>query len=197
MNIRAIAALHQHCTRLWHISEPRAFGQGFLSLVVQNHLENFQLWHAEDAARRDDLGAEAVRQAKRAIDGYNQQRNDLIEQMDLWLIQELRPAQSGCSFNSETPGMIIDRLSILALKVFHMQEETIRKDATDEHKARCSEKLDRLHQQRADLLQALAELAAAVRQGDRSFHVYRQFKMYNDAELNPQLRAASSREGAV
>jgi hypothetical protein len=182
-----IAARQTELTARWHEVEPASGGEGFLELVEENHLRNFQLWHEEDIARRDDLGSERVHQAKRAIDRYNQERNNFIEEMDKALVAALRPAESGLPKNSETPGMIIDRLSILALKEFHMREETERTDASGEHKAKCGEKLARIELQRGDLIQCLRELLDDVASGRRTFAVYYQFKMYNDPSLNPQL----------
>jgi hypothetical protein len=186
-----ITSLQTRLTALWHEIEPCAGSEGFDHLVQQNHYFNFMLWHEEDIARRDDLGSERVHQAKRAIDHYNQQRNNFIEEMDKVLVADLQPAESGCPKNSETPGMIIDRLSILALKEFHMREETQRADATDEHRGKCAEKLARITLQRSDLTQSLTELIDAIIVRTRSFAVYYQFKMYNDPALNPQLYGGS------
>jgi hypothetical protein len=208
-----IAALQTELTALWHQEIPAADDEGFrvvslsfsfptedaplpagkefLQLVAENHLRNFELWHEEDVARRDDLGSERVHQAKRAIDRYNQQRNNFIEEMDKLLVASLQPAESGCPKNSETPGMIIDRLSILALKEFHMREETVRTEVSDAHRATCSEKLARIVLQRGDLTQSLAELLDDVAARRRTFAVYYQFKMYNDPALNPQLYGAA------
>ena len=186
-----IISLQQDRTALWHEAEPHSLLEGFAGLAERNHLQNFCLWHEEDVARRDDLGAERVRRAKRAIDGYNQRRNDLIEQMDRWFVEALQPRESGCSFNSETPGMMIDRLSILALKQYHMQEEVDRTDATAEHREKCDRKLTVIRRQMTHLSTALTELLQQTQAGTRSFRVYYQFKMYNDAELNPELRKAS------
>jgi len=188
MDIVEITQLQRRLTASWHQVGPNAQLNGLNGLVERNHLENFSLWHEEDVARRDDLGAERVQQAKRTIDRHNQRRNDLVEKMDLWLVSELKPAASGCSFNSETPGMMIDRLSILALKEFHMNEEVERNDASEEHRSKCQTKLNVIRRQIADLSGALAELLFAIDEGTRSFRVYYQFKMYNDKELNPQLR---------
>jgi hypothetical protein len=182
-----IADLQSALTARWHEETPAATGDGFLRLVQENHLRNFQLWHEEDIARRDDLGSERVHQAKRAIDLFNQERNNFIEEMDKALVAALQPAESGVPKNSETPGMMIDRLSILALKEFHMREETERDDASEEHRAKCAEKLARIRLQRADLTQCLAELLDDVVARTRTFAVYYQFKMYNDPALNPQL----------
>lgn len=193
----AIAEQQTRLTALWHAETPAAAGEGFAGLVSQNHLRNFQLWHEEDVARRNDLGFERVFQAKRAIDKYNQERNNFIEEMDKVLVATLQPAESGCPRNSETPGMIIDRLSILALKEYHMHEETVRTDASAAHKETCSAKLARIVRQRSDLTQSLAELLADVAARRRTFAVYYQFKMYNDPALNPQLyRNAAAAGGA-
>lgn len=186
-----IARLQADLTATWHETPPAAAGEGFLRLVRENHQRNFELWHEEDIARRDDLGSGRIHQAKRAIDRFNQERNNFIEEMDKALVAELKPVESGCPKNSETPGMIIDRLSILALKEFHMREETLRTDVDDEHRANCSAKLARIRHQRADLTQSLAELVEAVKAGTRTFAVYYQFKMYNDPALNPQLYGAA------
>jgi len=193
----ALAALQTRLTADWHATPPVAAGDGFERLVAENHLRNFCLWHEEDIARRDDLGFEAVYRAKRAIDRFNQERNNFIEEMDKAIVAQLQPATEGCPRNSETPGMILDRLSILALKEYHMHEETVRTDASAEHRAKCAEKLARICQQRSDLIAALDELLADVIARRRTFSVYYQFKMYNDPALNPQLyRHAAKPSGA-
>lgn len=182
-----IATRQTTLTGRWHQVAPAAEGEGFSRLVEENHLRNFSLWHEEDVARRDDLGSEAVHRAKRNIDRFNQERNNFAEEMDKALVAALKPRESGCPRNSETPGMIIDRLSILALKEYHMHEEAVRTDASAEHRAKCGEKLARIRRQRDDLTACLAELLADVAAGRRTFSVYFQFKMYNDPALNPQL----------
>ena len=187
-----IAALQTALTARWHEGLPRAEGEGLIFLVQQNHLRNFQLWHEEDVARRDDLGFEAIYRAKRNIDRFNQERNNFVEEMDQAIVAILQPPTSGCPRNSETPGMMIDRLSILALKEFHMHEETARPDVSPEHRQKCGEKLARIRVQRADLASCLDILLAEVVARRRTFSVYFQFKMYNDPALNPQLYRNSS-----
>lgn len=182
-----LATLQTQLTAAWHAAPPAAAGEGFDRLVAENHLRNFQLWHEEDVARRDDLGFESVYRAKRAIDRFNQERNNFVEEMDQAIVAALQPPEHGCPRNSETPGMIIDRLSILALKEYHMHEETVRTDAAPEHREKCSAKLARIRRQRADLMASLEELLADVAARRRTFSVYYQFKMYNDPALNPQL----------
>ena len=191
MQASDISTIHHELTELWHKQAPCNQAADFLQLLTENHMCNFLLWHEEDVARRDDIGFEPIYNAKRAIDGFNQRRNDFIEKMDKVLVEQLSPKSEGVPFNSETPGMMIDRLSILALKEFHMQEEVDRIDATPEHLAKCSHKVGVIKQQISDLSAALDHLLAEAAAGSRSFRVYYQFKMYNDASLNPQLREAN------
>ena len=160
----------------------------FLRLVEENHAFNFQLWHAEDKARRDDMGFEYVYKAKREIDHFNQQRNNRMEAIDEWLFTLLQPAMpTQCPVNSESPGMIIDRLSILSLKSYHMALQTDRQNASEEHRHSCSLKLATIHQQLDQLTVCLRQLLDEVQQKTRTFRVYHQFKMYNDPTLNPEL----------
>jgi len=190
-----LAARQTELTARWHQVTPAAGGDGFVRLLEENHLRNFALWHEEDVARRDDLGFEAVYRAKRNIDRYNQERNNFAEEMDKAVVAALTPPESGCPRNSETPGMMIDRLSILALKEFHMHEETVRTEATAAHREKCGEKLARIRRQRADLTGCLAELLADVAAQRRTFSAYFQFKMYNDPALNPQLYRNAAKSG--
>lgn len=192
-----ISAHQTELTARWHEATPAATGEGFLRLLEENHLRNFSLWHEEDVARRDDLGFEAVYRAKRNIDRFNQERNNFAEEMDKAVVAALQPPAAGCPRNSETPGMMIDRLSILALKEYHMHEQTVRPEATAAHREQCAQKLARIRQQRADLTGCLADLFADVAAGRRTFSAYFQFKMYNDPALNPQLyRNAPKSAGA-
>jgi hypothetical protein len=191
-----IAAHQLALTARWHEVTPAASGDGFARLLEENHLRNFSLWHEEDVARRDDLGFEAVYKAKRNIDRFNQERNNFAEEMDKAVVAALSPVESGVPRNSETPGMMIDRLSILALKEFHMHEETVRTDASPAHREKCAEKLARIRRQRSDLTACLADLFADVAAQRRTFSVYYQFKMYNDPALNPQLYRNPATPGA-
>jgi hypothetical protein len=182
-----IAALQTTLTARWHETTPAVAGEGFLRLVEENHLRNFSLWHEEDVARRDDLGFERVYHAKRNIDRFNQERNNFIEEMDRVIVAKLNPPTTGCPRNSETPGMMIDRLSILALKEYHMNEDALRTDASPQHREKCAEKLARIRVQRTDLMLCVDDLLADVAARRRTFSVYFQFKMYNDPSLNPEL----------
>ena len=171
---------------------PQAFD---LALKIgREHLTNIRLWHEEDDARRPDVGDNVIAAVKRRIDRLNQRRNDLIEVIDDSITTALMAAGSTpgleSRLHSETPGTIIDRLSILALKIFHMREESERKDASERHRSLCAERLAVLQRQRADLVGCLVTFLGDLVSGRASFRTYRQFKMYNDPETNPALRAA-------
>jgi len=185
--------LQQRRIEIWQdepfdTAKERDIGQ----LIEENHAYNYLLWRAEDKARRDDLGFEHVYHAKRQIDAYNQARNNRMEAMDAWLWQRLSPSLlPDCPVHSETPGMIIDRLSILALKVYHMRLQTIRQDVEAPHITRCLAKLRQLTAQQQQLQHNLAQLLTEVMAQTRTFKVYHQCKMYNDKTLNPELYASS------
>lgn len=190
-----IAALQANATVQWHAvhgkdPQPRS---PFEKLVLDQHRANFDLWHREDAARDPLAGDQAIAAVKRNIDKLNQRRNDLVERLDALLLSSLEQ-NPGAPLHSETPGLIIDRLSILALKVFHTSEETTRADAGEDHHARNRQRMALLDEQRSDLTGCLAELWEDIRAGRRRFKLYRQLKMYNDPDLNPVLYAACSRE---
>ena len=175
-----LLSLHDRWTGHWHLATPEITDGGMVGLVQRNHLHNFSLWHEEDVARRDDLGMERIVLAKRSIDSHNQLRNDCVERMDLALMDELPPLVAIAPLHSETPGMIIDRLSILSLKLYHMGEEAGRPTAEDAHRRSCAEKAAILKCQRMDLAGCLDALLLDLSSGRRRFALYRQFKMYND-----------------
>lgn len=189
--VNRIAELHQRTVELWHEQEINNTYQGFFHLVCEQHKFNFLLWHEEDIARSPDVGDARIAQVKRAIDRYNQQRNDAIEKLDDFLLQEVQhrgvKVNSSASFNSETPGSVIDRLSILALRIYHMQEQAHRPDAAEEHRNKAKARLQILYVQHRDLCQALQELLEDLGAGRKQLKLYRQFKMYNDPTLNPYL----------
>jgi hypothetical protein len=192
IDINTIITLHHDSIISWKTKGVYFAEQGFFQLVEENHAFNFLLWHTEDKARRDDLGFEFVYRAKREIDHYNQKRNNGMEKMDSWLFDYLKPSQQqDCMIHSETPGMMIDRLSILALKSYHMHLQTQRQDVEDAHRQHCLQKWQVICQQQQQLQQCLQAFIIDVQAQKRTFRIYHQFKMYNDPTLNPELSAVS------
>ena len=189
-----IVRLQEEATRAWH--EPRempAAASELNALVVEQHRANFDLWHEEDEARDQEATPEKIVAVKKAIDRLNQRRNDLMERIDRKLLADAGEQRAEAPLHSETPGMMIDRLSILELKRFHTEEE-IARGAGSEHVQRNRERLVVLKEQKDDLRDALDRLWAEVMSGKRRFKLYRQMKMYNDPALNPVLyRARASK----
>jgi hypothetical protein len=189
MQANAILKIHDEFTERWHSDHSVGGGDRFMGLVLQQHRQNFALWHQEDRARAPEAAADEIAQTKRAIDALNQVRNDLVEAMDRELLQILEKSgvEPAGELHSETPGMIIDRLSILSLKIFHTQEQIDRDDVESAHVERNRQRLEVLVQQRADLAGCLTALWRDIEAGKRYFKLYRQLKMYNDPELNPAI----------
>ena len=189
LDLSVVVALQTRLTTTWHEAPFLPTQSGFLAAVELNHHFNFSLWHEEDIARVDGQGDERIRMAKRHIDRYNQQRNDAMESMDDHLLGYITQVgvNPATPMHTETPGMVIDRLSILNLKRYHMAEEANRTSASSEHRDRCADKLIVLEQQLSDLNMALQDTVAEVLNGKRHFRKYRQMKMYNDPQLNPAL----------
>ncbi|MCE2613639.1 DUF4254 domain-containing protein [Flavobacteriaceae bacterium D16] len=158
-------------------------------LYRKNWIDTVQ-WHYEDLIRDPDINPEAALVLKRKIDASNQDRTDLVEYIDSYFLNKYRSVEikKNATINTESPAWAIDRLSILALKVYHMQEEVSREDASADHRAGCQAKLDVLLQQKADLSLAIDQLLADIESGNKYMKVYKQMKMYNDEELNPVLR---------
>lgn len=147
-------------------------------------------WHYEDIIRDPQIDPVAALKLKRLIDASNQDRTDMVEYIDSYfldLYKDVSP-KNEATINTESPAWGVDRLSILALKVYHMHQETIREDASDDHKETCQQKLDVLLEQQVDLSTAIDTLLNDIKQGDKYMKVYKQMKMYNDDELNPVLR---------
>ncbi len=195
LSAEAVVALQDRLTLVWHQQgserEPDPeYKSDFLDCVYEQHLSNFELWHIEDEARAPHATDREVAETKRAIDRTNQHRNDLMERCDAVLLTALEaeglPSPTG-ELHSESPGLILDRLSILALKIFHTREEVGRPDAPEGHAERNRERLHLLETQRNDLAGCLDRLWRLVVGGQRRFKLYRQLKMYNDASLNPAV----------
>jgi hypothetical protein len=187
MDAAHIVSLQEEATRRWHEpTEMPARASELDALVVDQHRANFDLWHEEDEARDPEATPERIVGNKRAIDRLNQRRNDLMERIDQMLLAEAGEQREDAPLHSETPGMMIDRLSILELKRFHTAEE-IGRAAGEEHVQRNQQRLAVLKEQRDDLRDALGALWAEVMSGKRRIKLYRQMKMYNDPALNPVL----------
>lgn len=148
-------------------------------------------WHLEDIIRDPQINAEEALKIKRRIDQSNQVRTDMVEFIDSYFLDLYKDitVKDNAKINTESPAWAYDRLSILALKIYHMQEEADRKDASEEHRKSCQQKLDVLLEQRKDLNTAIDELLTDFESGEKYMKVYKQMKMYNDDDLNPVLRA--------
>ncbi len=198
--VEQILELHRICTTQWHSGEIANRYSGFLGVVCEQHMQNFLLWHEEDKARSPAASDAEIASVKRRIDQLNQRRNDLIEQIDEWILKELaerqvRPTVSA-KLNTETPGSVIDRLSILALRIFHMEEQTRRPDADESHRSKAAARLEVLLIQHRDLAEALKDLLEDIFAGRKLHKIYRQMKMYNDPTLNPYLYGSQTRKVA-
>jgi type II secretory ATPase GspE/PulE/Tfp pilus assembly ATPase PilB-like protein len=147
-------------------------------------------WHYEDIIRDPQIDPIAALKLKRQIDASNQDRTDMVEYIDSYFLNKYKEANTkeNATINTESPAWGIDRLSILALKIYHMNEEATRQDASDSHREACQQKLEVLLEQRVDLSTAIDTLLSDIEKGDKYMKVYKQMKMYNDDELNPVLR---------
>lgn len=209
-----ITALHDRLLAApgWPRAEPPSPAGDEWRWVQTNHRCNSLLWSEEDLARRTTVADAEIAANKRAIDGFNQARNDATERVDELLLVALGLVDAasagtdaprsqvapGARLNSETAASMIDRLSILALKVFAMRQQAARSDADDAHRASAAIRLDRLLEQRCDLGGCLDALLADAAAGRAYFKVYRQFKMYNDPRFNPVLvQERAARPGPV
>lgn len=163
-------------------------------LYLKNWIDTVQ-WHLEDIIRDPDINPEEGIRIKRRIDKSNQDRTDLVELIDSYFLDRYKDVavQSAARINTESPAWAIDRLSILALKIYHMRQETERKNTTPEHQEQSAKKLDVLLTQRKDLSTAIEELLDDIESGRKYMKVYKQMKMYNDPSLNPVLYGKSSK----
>lgn len=159
-------------------------------LYLKNWIDTVQ-WHLEDIIRDPEINPTEALKIKRRIDRSNQERTDLVELIDSYFLDKYKDVKvkEDAIINTESPAWAIDRLSILALKIYHMRKEVERKDTTPEHHAQCQKKLDVLLEQQVDLSTAIDQLIADIEAGRKYMKVYKQMKMYNDPSLNPVLYA--------
>ena len=177
-----------------HVDAPleNSFTEGSFEALLyhKNWIDTVQ-WHLEDIIRLPDINPAEALKIKRRIDKSNQDRTDMVEKVDDYFLDQFKNVtpKADTRINSETPAWLLDRMSILMLKIYHMREQTERKDADEAHIAKCKMKLDVLMEQKTDMQLAFDELMEDISKGNRRFKVYRQMKMYNDASLNPVLYA--------
>ena len=192
LNAHRLTRMHDETTAAWHeapapASAPPNDPDPLMATALLQHRANFDLWHEEDKARDPSATDRQIAAVKHAIDALNQRRNDLVESIDRALLIEAGPQNPDAPLHSESPGLIVDRLSILALKIYHTREESCRASATQAHHLKNLARLALLEEQRTDLAACLDALWIQVLAGQRRFKLYRQMKMYNDPELNPVL----------
>lgn len=186
-----------HVTDHVDAPDPNPYTPGTIehTLHAKNWIDAVQ-WHLEDIIRDPNINPVAALALKRRIDASNQDRTDMVEELDSYfrdLYRDVKPLPTA-TINTESPAWALDRLSILALKIYHMQAEVARDDASEAHKAKCQAKLDVLLEQRKDLTEAIDTLLDDIAAGRKYMKVYRQMKMYNDPETNPVLYASSQQK---
>lgn len=197
LDAQAIVQLQQELVVRWHEEDIRNPYVGFAQLVCQQHEYNFRLWHQEDIARSPTASDAQIAEVKRNIDKLNQQRNDMIEQLDDAISARLAAAAVVCPpdapINTETAGSTIDRLSIMSLRLYHYEEQLHRADADAEHRSKVTQRIEICRLQHSDLTRALGLLLEDLFAGRKLHKTYRQFKMYNDPSLNPSIYQATKR----
>ena len=190
-----ITRLQTEAVQRWHLGPIDQPYESFLGLVCKQHECNFRLWHEEDQARSRSASDREIANVKRAIDKLNQERNDRIEQLDdaiaVLLDQGRVVTAAHAKLNSETLGSVIDRLSIMSLRIYHYREQLDRLDADSKHKPSVSQRLVLCQQQMADLSGSLQALIDDIFSGQKRHKTYRQMKMYNDPALNPLIDGES------
>lgn len=187
---RSIEDYHRHDHVDTPIVDPYPAGSIEYLLYHKNWIDTVQ-WHLEDIIRDPEIDPAEALAIKRRIDASNQERTDMVEYIDSYFLDRYKTVAplAEATINTETPAWAVDRLSILALKIYHMQQEAQRTDVSAEHRAACQAKLEVLLTQRTDLSQAIEELLADIGAGRKYMKLYKQMKMYNDPALNPVLYA--------
>lgn len=185
---QSIADYHKHDDVDHKMQNP--YGENNLEaiLYLKNWIDTVQ-WHLEDIVRDPKVTNEQIAQIKRRIDKSNQDRTDKVEMLDDWIVDYFKDVkvEKNARLNTESAAWVLDRISILALKIFHMNEQVMRTDVDQEHKDKCRMKLEILLDQKKDLSQSFDELMQDIAEGKKRIKVYRQMKMYNDEKLNPIL----------
>ncbi len=194
INVGHVLSVHQSTVQEWHtepISNPH---EGVMRLVVDQHAFNFRLWHEEDKARCPQADDTTIANVKRNIDQLNQQRNDWIEKIDVWIEDDLARcsinAATDAAINTETPASAIDRLSILSLRLYHLNEQLDRADVDEHHLALAHQKMTIGEMQKDRLARSLSQLIDDIYAGRKQHSTYRQMKLYNDPNFNPVIVAA-------
>lgn len=185
---RSIHDYHVHDNVDASVVNPFPTGSFEALLYEKNWIDTVQ-WHLEDVIRKPDIDPGEGLAIKRRIDRSNQLRTDTVEKMDDYFLEQFSGVvpKKEARMNSETPAWLLDRMSILMLKIYHMEEQTLRTDVSEEHISRCNDKLGLLLEQKSDMTEAYDQLIKDIWEGNRKFKVYRQVKMYNDSSLNPML----------
>lgn len=199
IDVQTILDLHEKTVERWHNRSVDNCYDGVFHIICEQHSFNFLLWHEEDSARCPDAADTTIADVKRAIDKYNQQRNDAIEKIDD-AISEMIVAhgvspRTDAPLNTETPGSVMDRLSILSLRIYHLLEQYGREDASAEHRESVKQKIAICEIQKRDLAFALQTLLIDIASGAKRHRTYRQFKMYNDPAMNPFLYGSKEKAG--
>lgn len=201
--VSEIVDLQQKMVHHWHqVDVDNCYSEDpWLETICQQHQFNFLLWHQEDIARSTEVSDQEIAQVKRAIDRLNQQRNDWIEKIDDLITQRLEVMgihlSSDAPINTETPGSVIDRLSILSLRIYHLQEQLERDDVDPSHLANVRSKIAICLLQQEELGGSLQQLLDDIWSGVKRHRTYRQLKMYNDPSLNPYLYKLKDRKNPV
>ena len=196
INVDEIVELQTRTVEEWHQQPIDNPFSGIKGTICHQHSLNYQLWHEEDIARSPDVSDAEIARVKRSIDRFNQQRNDWIEKVDDEITSMVESSgivvADDTPMNTETPGCTIDRLSILALRIYHLKEQLDREDVSQEHLDSVLQKIATCMLQQADLKKSLGQLLDDIFAGRKQHRTYRQFKMYNDPTLNPYLYKTKS-----